>query len=159
MRIVSGTDTLLDTGDLAGSATRGAIVTADGCWQWEGSISSDGYATLNGRLIHRIVEEHARGPIDRGLVVDHRCHVAGECTLGRACPHRRCVNPDHLRRITNEENVKRGNWASASAEARRPKSLCVRGHRKAPGKGCTTCARDRRRDFKERWASKTGRSQ
>lgn len=74
-----------------------------GCWTWGGHHNIDtGYAQLrvNSRgadsgavYVHREVFKHYYGPVPVGLVVDHICHNRG------------CVNPDHLRAITQKQNT------------------------------------------------------
>lgn len=68
-----------------------------GCWEWLGAIKSTGYGqfALTGRIqtsAHRWVYEHEVGPIEIGEVIDHRCH------------NRKCVNPQHLRAVTQKQN-------------------------------------------------------
>ena len=68
-----------------------------GCWQWIGG-ASEGYGqfTDNGRgkthVAHRLSYELTVGPIPDGMQLDHQCRN----TL--------CVNPAHLRPVTNKEN-------------------------------------------------------
>lgn len=68
-----------------------------GCWSWEASTSTDGYGQIrvNGRAktVHRLSWEWANGAIPDGMFIDHRCH------------NRRCVNPEHLRLVTNAQNM------------------------------------------------------
>lgn len=87
-----------------------------GCWISRYSTGSHGYSQIGWqaggktitRLGHRVAYEFHNGPIPDGLTVDHICR------------QRRCINPDHLQLLTNEENGRRnGNWA---------KTHCVRGH-------------------------------
>ena len=88
-----------------------------GCWIWTGSMNSNGYGLAHGRLgvnrpvgvpAHRVSMYLVHGSIPDNMVVDHKCHVdaieAGTCAGGDSCKHRRCVNPDHLRFLTAEEN-------------------------------------------------------
>ena len=67
------------------------------CWLWTAATNSNGYGRLrqNGRywLAHRLSWEMENGPIPDGMVVDHRCH--------NPC----CVNPRHLRVITQAQNT------------------------------------------------------
>lgn len=97
------------------------------CWPWLGRTFR-GYGKFEyegGQLAHRFAYEQEVGPIPVGLVVDHTCHTAdATCRLGTDCPHRRCVNPAHLRCVTATEN---------SREARHPKTFqlkaaCRKGH-------------------------------
>lgn len=72
------------------------IVGDPDCLIWTGALDGGGYGRLhvNGRMVpaHRYAWERERGPIPDGLYVDHRCYV------------RSCVNVDHLRLATPQEN-------------------------------------------------------
>ena len=82
-----------------------------GCWEWEGSKSAAGYGQVghDGRILyaHRLACEWAHGSAPDGTEV---CH---------SCDNRGCVNPDHLRWGTRQENVDdmiergRGAWQRA----------------------------------------------
>jgi hypothetical protein len=67
------------------------------CWIWTGG-SSNGYGLFTEsskgktHIAHRFSYEQTVGPIPDGLHLDHRCR------------NRRCVNPDHLRPVTNKQN-------------------------------------------------------
>ncbi len=66
------------------------------------SRGSHGYAQIGwhhgGRrtmaLVHRIAFAYYKGPIPAGMTVDHTCRI------------RHCLNPDHLRLLTNADNAK-----------------------------------------------------
>ena len=69
------------------------------CWSdcivWTGgTIGGYGRLRVNGRMVyaHRYAWERERGPIPDGMVIDHVCH------------ERSCVNVDHLRLATPQEN-------------------------------------------------------
>lgn len=70
------------------------------CWVWCGEINRNGYGRvwINGKrvMVHRVVYELLVGPIEVGLVLDHRCR------------NRRCCNPKHLEPVTVRENTLRG---------------------------------------------------
>lgn len=71
-----------------------------GCTIWIGSRNNRGYGVVwfNGklRLAHRVswYLSHNKWP-DKGLVIDH------------ICCDKRCINPKHLRELTNWRNIRR----------------------------------------------------
>lgn len=70
--------------------------TEQGCWIWIGGVDGDGYGSfwIDARNVsaHRYSWTLENGPIPGGLHVDHRCFT------------RSCVNPHHLRLVTNKQN-------------------------------------------------------
>lgn len=76
------------------------------CWFWIGHRVPDGYGTISIYLpklrrcvtfrAHRVSYEWFVGEIPEGMELNHTCH----------CPP--CINPDHLKPVTREENA-RGN--------------------------------------------------
>jgi hypothetical protein len=83
-----------------------------GCWLWDGSHGGKGYGVFrfpkNGvnkmQNAHRIAYEIERGPIPKGLCLDHLCRNPA------------CVNPDHLEIVTYSENINRGESPEASRQ-------------------------------------------
>lgn len=67
------------------------------CWYWLSDKNNKGYGDMkhsSGRwLAHRFSYELHKGSIPEGLVVDHKCHVPD------------CCNPEHLRAITQKQNM------------------------------------------------------
>lgn len=67
------------------------------CWLWTGYVQKDGYATIknHGKVekIHRVMYVLTHGNIPDGKMVDHSCRV------------RHCANPEHLRAVTNKQNM------------------------------------------------------
>lgn len=70
-----------------------------GCWLWTGALNKDGYGHFKiGRVTDKAHRFAARTFIcapPPGKEVDHLCRV------------RCCVNPDHLRYVTHQENCSR----------------------------------------------------
>lgn len=122
-----------------------------GCWLWRG-VTGGGYGNFffekKHRRAHRFSYQAFYGQISKGLDLDHVCRV------------RRCVNPTHLRMVTERENVLIGNTIVA---ANLMKTHCCRGHklsgsnliRVPTGRACRECSRMHGRNFKRR---KYGRS-
>lgn len=117
-------------------------IDANGCKPWDGCLNSRGYGcfAFGGKgknvLAHRWAYEQARGPIPKGMAIDHLCR------------NRRCVNPEHMEPVTPVENVMRG-MSPPAINAR--KTHCQRGHElsglnlliKADGKrNCRRCLRE-----------------
>lgn len=99
-------------------------VTTNGCWKWNSAHpQDDGYGRyrVNGKqvLAHRHSYERTYGAVPAGAHLDHICHDPKVCPGGRTCPHRACVNPDHLAITTHASNCRRGSLAKLNlAKAR-----------------------------------------
>lgn len=75
------------------------IRKTDTCWLWTGHCNDYGYGIilLPGEIptrAHRFSYEHFKGPIKKGLIVMH------------TCDNPPCVNPEHLRIGTKDDNNK-----------------------------------------------------
>jgi len=108
------------------------------CWLWKGSIRGHGYGRLRlkGRYVaaHRFAYELTKGPIPKGLTIDHLCRV------------RNCIRPSHLEITTMRVNALRGVGASA-VNAR--KTACASGHKfnvitSQGRRRCKACTRETR---------------
>lgn len=84
----------------------------EGCWEWDAGITTDGYGGLRwwagGKgytaKAHRVAFELEVGAIPDGMILDHICH------------NRKCVRPDHLRPVTNKQNLE--NQAGARIDSK-----------------------------------------
>lgn len=116
------------------------------CWLWNGSVREHGYGATSYRgkqiLAHRLSYELFKGPIPRGLVIDHLCGV------------KRCLNPEHLEPVTVSENTRRYNKKVYPAA----NGFCYKGHRKDQiykrGTTCELRCRTCYRAYRIRWNNK-----
>lgn len=103
-----------------------------GCFLWKGAVT-DGYARvkIGGRSYsaHRVAYQHSVGSIPEGMVLDH------------VCRERSCVNPDHLRVLTNKANILAAGATSPTAVNAR-KTSCPKcgGAYYTTGQGKRVCA-------------------
>lgn len=90
---------------------------SDYCWNWTGTISIKKYGSFsfNGKMMlaHRFAWILENGDIPSNLVIDHICR------------NRSCVRVEHLRLVSNRENILCGVGASAKNFA---KTHCKHGH-------------------------------
>lgn len=107
-----------------------------GCWRWTNvRADEDGYGRywVDGSKVpaHRYSYERTYGPIPDGVHIDHLCHDPKTCRGGKTCPHRACVNPEHLAIATHAANCRRGANAKLNydqaAEIRRRRATGERG--------------------------------
>ena len=81
------------------------------CWNWTATISFGGYGQFTYKSknwrAHRYSYSVFVGPLVEGLVIDH------------LCSNRKCVNPEHLEQVTQQENISR---------AYRKREHCKYGH-------------------------------
>ncbi len=100
---------------------KNVVVDDDGCWISNYSVASHGYAQvgwmdktrgkMTGTTAHRAAWVASSGEqIPEGMTVDHTCKV------------RPCVNPEHLRLLSNFENARR------TAGRDWPLGQCINGH-------------------------------
>lgn len=139
--------------------------TDSGCLLWRGHREK-GYGRVvvdrNRWLIHRLFYVLFKGRIPEGYEVDHMCHNMDlDCREGFDCPHRACVNPDHLEAVTHRVNTLRGRSFSSENAA---KTHCINNHEFTPentyvepggGRECRVCGNERKRAYVARGRMKT----
>lgn len=76
-----------------------AVRDTNGDLIWQGPLNNNGYASLGGVLVHRIVYEHFVGPIPEGFEIDH--------VWERGCRSRACIDWTHFEAVTHAENQER----------------------------------------------------
>lgn len=118
------------------------------CWLWTGALDADGYGRWDVAYKHWRAHRYAwvleHGEVTPGLVLDHICRV------------RACVNPAHLREVTDGENVRAGIGPTA-INAR--KTRCIRNHEfdgagKNGNRTCSRCHEIKRQERRARAAVK-----
>ena len=92
------------------------VAKTNECWLWTAALAK-GYGQFwwdgKVRQAYKVAWEDVNGPVPEGMHLDHRCD------------NRACVNPDHIRPMTQRENILRGTGPTA-VNAR--KKACRRGH-------------------------------
>ena len=91
------------------------------CLIWTGSVNRGGYALVDrapARAAHKALWIYIRGPLEKGMTLDHLC--------GRPS----CVNLDHLEPMSLNENILRGRTSFSAVNAR--KVRCPKGHPLSP---------------------------
>lgn len=115
------------------------------CWTWGGFVENGRYGRFdiknsegkwNWFYAHRVSFLIFNGKLTDGLVVDHKCK------------NKSCVNPDHLREVTNRFNVVVNSTSKFAINAKVEK--CPKGHPYSgknlmmtkKGRACRECNRE-----------------
>ncbi len=75
-----------------------SVVVESGCWEWQGSVGTDGYGSMNAKSCgehnsHRLSFRIHKGDIPQNKIVLHKCD------------NRLCCNPDHLHLGWHSDNT------------------------------------------------------
>ena len=85
------------------------VQKTDGCWEWTGTLSDSGYGRFwdGSRTVPAHVYSYrlAGGVIPPRSYIDHRCHRPS------------CVNPGHLRAVTNKQNIENRRGANRNSKS------------------------------------------
>lgn len=125
------------------------IVEGDGCWEWQGACSPNGYgkteiwknAVRTAKTAHKaIYEMHLNELIPRTTFICHKCD------------NKKCCRPDHLFLGTARENIL--DCVAKGRHKEKNKTHCVNGHEYTPEntridkrghRACKTCIKDSQR--------------
>lgn len=129
-----------------------AVPGPNGCVVSTYSVASHGYAQIGwhdpltrdrvGTTAHRAAWVARNGQIPEGATIDH------------LCKNRRCVNPYHLRMLSNFENARRTSGRDW------PLGQCVNGHsnvlivRRGRKRVCSICSANWQRRYREKKGSR-----
>ena len=83
----------------------------DECWLWQASVARGGYGMFRvsptqNMNAHRWSYQHTFGALPSHIRVDHQFHC-----------DRRCVNPAHLRAVTQKQNMENRSGAQANSNS------------------------------------------
>lgn len=89
---------MLDNASILRKLLKNLFLTEDGCYEWTGSVGTDGYGLMSvegkTRRVHRVAASVFFGmDLRSDLLVLHHCD------------NTRCWNPDHLWLGTNDDNM------------------------------------------------------
>lgn len=126
-------------------------VNGEPCWMWMGSKNNGGYGTASFRgkpeMVHRIMYELLKGPLEKRVVLDHLCRVRG------------CCNPAHLEPVSQSVNLRRGEAGKITGARQKAKTHCAQGHlfddlntynTKGGKRACRECSRIRHKKVNAR---------
>lgn len=81
------------------------VEKTEACWNWKGHVDSNGYGRFHHSYAHRYSLLINRPALIGIQQVDHRCH------------NKACVNPDHLRAVTNKQNQENRRGANKNSKS------------------------------------------
>lgn len=123
--VIATFDALISRNDVPARIRRTLYVSPSGCWESTLRKNACGYVQVNFSSfkkqpgLHRYVFQSFFGPVDRELVLDHKCR------------NRACCNPNHLRVVTKGVNTMENSLSLGAIY--KPRMECKNGHEYKPG--------------------------
>jgi hypothetical protein len=125
------------------------ITNINGCILWTGAREKSGYGNIDYQKkrykAHRFAYEIFIGPIPKNKELDHICR------------NKSCVNPEHLRAVTHQENMLNSAYmdrANARTHCKNGHELAIFGYRSRTNskrcKGCDKLNNEKRRQRERR---------
>jgi hypothetical protein len=136
------------------------VRTSDGCLEWTGGLTRDGYGKVT---VPRDGDDWSKGlrTVHAHRLAWELIHGPTEYPLDHVCRNRRCCEVSHLREATPRANTfASGSTAPAAINAQ--KTHCIRGHplrgdnlmvylsRGRVARACRQCRRDRDNEYQRR---------
>ena len=118
------------------------------CFVWQKYLDKDGYGTFyfkkKSRKAHRFSYYITHGDIPTGMMIDHICR------------NRACVNPEHLRLVTPQQNTLENSKSIGAIN--KAKTHCKLGHPlnkingvKKPQRYCSICENEKSKRLSRKW--------
>jgi hypothetical protein len=121
------------------------------CILWTGYLDKDGYGQFyfkqKNRRAHRVAYYFIHGDIQKGMVIDH------------TCKNRNCVNPEHLRVVSNYENTITNSLSVGAIN--KAKVTCKNGHlfdrKYGKQRYCSICQSEKTKRLRKKWLFEANR--
>lgn len=100
------------------------VEKSDGCWNWTGMVNATGYGRLGIRRGFTALAHRVSMTIHRGVPLEGWRY--GDLVVDHICRNTLCVNPEHLRLVTQRANTLENSVSTAARNI--VKTHCPKGH-------------------------------